>query len=65
MSTLDDPLMWGFKGFPTSDAKLGRWVLTAEDICFKNVVMSYMFRLGNISFEDMDCCLLIEDYKAF
>ncbi|XP_066349020.1 N-acylphosphatidylethanolamine synthase-like isoform X3 [Miscanthus floridulus] len=46
MSTLDDPLMWGFKGFPTSDAKLGRWVLTAEDICFKNVVMSYMFRLG-------------------
>ncbi|XP_066349021.1 N-acylphosphatidylethanolamine synthase-like isoform X4 [Miscanthus floridulus] len=43
---LDDPLMWGFKGFPTSDAKLGRWVLTAEDICFKNVVMSYMFRLG-------------------
>ncbi|KAG0527989.1 hypothetical protein BDA96_06G280700 [Sorghum bicolor] len=46
MSTLDDPLMWGFKGFPTSDAKLGRWVLTAEDICFKNAVMSYMFRLG-------------------
>ncbi|OEL25419.1 N-acylphosphatidylethanolamine synthase [Dichanthelium oligosanthes] len=46
MSTVDDPLMWGFKGFPTSDAKLGRWVLTAEDICFKNVVMSYVFRLG-------------------
>ncbi|KAK3141217.1 hypothetical protein QOZ80_4BG0331000 [Eleusine coracana subsp. coracana] len=46
MSTVDDPLMWGFKGFPTTDAKLGRWVLTAEDICFKNVVMSYMFRLG-------------------
>ncbi|CAO2044139.1 unnamed protein product [Urochloa humidicola] len=46
MSTVDDPLMWGFKGFPTSDAKLGRWVLTAEDICFRNVVMSYMFRLG-------------------
>ncbi|XP_066342985.1 N-acylphosphatidylethanolamine synthase-like [Miscanthus floridulus] len=43
---LDDPLMWGFKGFPTSDAKLGRWVLTAEDICFKNVGRSYMFRLG-------------------
>ncbi|TVU16481.1 hypothetical protein EJB05_40049, partial [Eragrostis curvula] len=43
---VDDPLMWGFKGFPTTDAKLGRWVLTAEDICFKNVVMSYMFRLG-------------------
>ncbi|RLM66460.1 N-acylphosphatidylethanolamine synthase isoform X2 [Panicum miliaceum] len=46
MSTVDDPLMWGFKGFPTSDAKLGRWVLTAEDICFRNVVMSYVFRLG-------------------
>nr|TKW24100.1 hypothetical protein SEVIR_3G030900v2 [Setaria viridis] len=43
---VDDPLMWGFKGFPTSDAKLGRWVLTAEDICFRNVVMSYVFRLG-------------------
>ncbi|XP_062227046.1 N-acylphosphatidylethanolamine synthase-like isoform X2 [Phragmites australis] len=42
----DDPLMWGFKGFPTTDAQLGRWVLTAEDICFKNVVLSYMFRLG-------------------
>jgi monolysocardiolipin acyltransferase len=38
--------MWGFKGFPITNAKLGRWVLTAEDICFKNVVMSYMFRLG-------------------
>ncbi|RLM73962.1 N-acylphosphatidylethanolamine synthase isoform X2 [Panicum miliaceum] len=46
MSTVDDPLMWGFKGFPTSNAKLGRWVLTAEDICFRNVVMSYVFRLG-------------------
>ena len=38
--------MWGFKGFPTSDATLGRWVLAAEDICFKNVVLSYLFRLG-------------------
>nr|CAB3486088.1 unnamed protein product [Digitaria exilis] len=52
MSTVDDPLMWGFKGFPTSDAKLGRWVLTAEDICFRNVVMSYMFRLGKIAQDD-------------
>lgn len=25
MSTLDDPLMWGFRGFPTTDAKLARW----------------------------------------
>ena len=43
---IDDPVMWGFKGFPTSDATLGRWVLAAEDICFKNVVLSYLFRLG-------------------
>lgn len=46
MSTLDDPLMWGFKGFPTCDAKLQRWVLSAEDICFKNPIYSYFFRLG-------------------
>lgn len=46
MSTLDDPVMWGFKGFPTSDASLARWVLAAEDICFKNTVLSYFFRLG-------------------
>ncbi|KVH92134.1 N-acylphosphatidylethanolamine synthase isoform X1 [Cynara cardunculus var. scolymus] len=46
MSTLDDPVMWGFKGFPTCDANLQRWVLAAEDICFKNTVFSYFFRLG-------------------
>ncbi|XP_039125291.1 N-acylphosphatidylethanolamine synthase isoform X2 [Dioscorea cayenensis subsp. rotundata] len=46
MSTLDDPLMWGFKGFPSMDAKLARWVLAAEDICFKNRILSYLFRLG-------------------
>lgn len=46
MSTLDDPVMWGFKSFPVTDAKLGRWVLTAEDICFKRTVLSYLFRLG-------------------
>ncbi|XP_010266316.1 PREDICTED: N-acylphosphatidylethanolamine synthase isoform X3 [Nelumbo nucifera] len=45
MSTLDDPLMWGFKEFPSADAKLARWVLAAEDICFKNVVLTYFFRL--------------------
>ncbi|XP_039125294.1 N-acylphosphatidylethanolamine synthase isoform X5 [Dioscorea cayenensis subsp. rotundata] len=45
MSTLDDPLMWGFKGFPSMDAKLARWVLAAEDICFKNRILSYLFRL--------------------
>ncbi|KAF7829095.1 N-acylphosphatidylethanolamine synthase isoform X1 [Senna tora] len=46
MSTLDDPLMWGFKGFPTFDAHCGRWVLAAEDICFRNALYSYIFRLG-------------------
>lgn len=46
MSTLDDPVMWGFKGFPTCDPKLARWVLAAEDICFKNTAFSYFFRLG-------------------
>ncbi|XP_052622790.1 N-acylphosphatidylethanolamine synthase isoform X2 [Lactuca sativa] len=46
MSTLDDPVMWGFKGFPTCNADLQRWVLAAEDICFKNPVLSYFFRLG-------------------
>ncbi|KAL8532218.1 hypothetical protein ACS0TY_008716 [Phlomoides rotata] len=46
MSTLDDPVMWGVKGFPITDSELGRWVLTAEDICFKNPVYSYCFRIG-------------------
>ncbi|XP_057809325.1 N-acylphosphatidylethanolamine synthase isoform X2 [Salvia miltiorrhiza] len=46
MSTLDDPVLWGFKGFPITDVELGRWVLAAEDICFKNPVYSYCFRLG-------------------
>lgn len=46
MSTLDDPVMWGFKGFPITDPKLARWVLAAEDICFKNALLSYFFRLG-------------------
>lgn len=46
MSTLDDPLLWGFKGFPSLDHKLARWVLAAEDICFKNAFLSYFFRLG-------------------
>lgn len=46
VSHLDDPVMWGFKGFPIMDAKMARWVLAAEDICFKNRVLSYFFRLG-------------------
>lgn len=46
---LDDPVMWGFKSFPTMDVKLARWVLAAEDICFKNTTLSYFFRLGMIS----------------
>ncbi|KAL1288713.1 hypothetical protein AAHE18_20G004000 [Arachis hypogaea] len=45
MSTLDDPAMWGFRGFPIFNTKLARWVLTAEDICFKNAVHSYIFRV--------------------
>ncbi|MFQ6628916.1 hypothetical protein Gotur_006597 [Gossypium turneri] len=43
---LDDPLLWGFKGFPSLDANLARWVLSAEDICFKNYALTYFFRLG-------------------
>ncbi|XP_004287699.1 PREDICTED: N-acylphosphatidylethanolamine synthase-like [Fragaria vesca subsp. vesca] len=46
MSTLDDPLLWGIKGFPICDANLTRWVLAAEDICFKSSPLSYFFRLG-------------------
>ncbi|KAL5572821.1 hypothetical protein UlMin_022418 [Ulmus minor] len=38
MSTLDDTIMWGFKGFPSTDANLARWVLAAEDICFNNLI---------------------------
>ncbi|KAH1043800.1 hypothetical protein GLYMA_09G195000v4 [Glycine max] len=45
MSTLDDPVMWGFKGFPIFDTNLARWVLAAEDICFRNALYSYIFRL--------------------
>ncbi|KAJ6417452.1 hypothetical protein OIU84_003216 [Salix udensis] len=46
MSTLDDPVMWGFKGFPISDSNLARWALAAEDICFKNPLLTYFFRTG-------------------
>ncbi|XP_047154882.1 N-acylphosphatidylethanolamine synthase-like isoform X3 [Vigna umbellata] len=46
MSTLDDPAMWGFKGFPIFDTKLARWVLAAEDICFRNALYSYIFRVA-------------------
>ncbi|XP_039061501.1 N-acylphosphatidylethanolamine synthase-like isoform X2 [Hibiscus syriacus] len=52
MSTLDDPLLWGFKGFPSVDAKLARWALAAEDICFKNSLFTYFFRLGKVCQED-------------
>lgn len=45
MTTLDDPLMWGVKGF-TSDPNLARWILAADDICFTNPIFSYFFRLG-------------------
>ena len=46
MSVLDDPLLWGFQGFPSMDSKLARWVLAAEDICFTNKFSSYFFRIG-------------------
>lgn len=46
MSTLDDPLIWGFKGSPITDWKQARWTLTAEDICFTNPFFTYFFRLG-------------------
>ncbi|KAL8125333.1 N-acylphosphatidylethanolamine synthase [Apium graveolens] len=46
MSTLDDPVMWGFQGFPTCDAGFARWALAAHDICFNNTLLSYFFRLG-------------------
>lgn len=57
MSTLDDPAMWGFKGFPIFDTKLARWVLAAEDICFRNPLYSYVFRTGNFTFHI--CSLLL------
>ncbi|VYS51444.1 unnamed protein product [Arabidopsis thaliana] len=47
MSTLDDPVMWGaFKGLLSLDPELARWVLAAEDICFRNPIFSYIFRTG-------------------
>lgn len=49
MSTMDDPFLWGFKGFPITDAKLSRWALAAEDICFKSSMLSYFFRLGKVN----------------
>lgn len=67
MSTLDDPLLWGFRGFPVIDHKLGRWVLAAEDICFKNSILSYFFRLGkqtilflffSLNFFSLNCLFL-------
>ena len=47
--SLDDPVMWGgFKGLLSLDPELARWVLAAEDICFKNPVFSYIFRTGKL-----------------
>lgn len=51
--------MWGMKGFPITDAELGRWVLAAEDICFKNPVLSYMFRLGVYIIYDVLSLLIV------
>lgn len=45
--SLDDPVMWGaFKGLLSLDPALARWVLAAEDICFRNPIFSYIFRTG-------------------
>lgn len=55
--------MWGFKGFPTMDARLQRWVLAAEDICFKNSLLSYLFRLG--LFLSTFPSFLLEKYLPF
>lgn len=44
--SVDDPAMWGFKGFPIFDTQSARWVLAAEDICFRNALYSYIFRVG-------------------
>ncbi|XP_020890473.1 N-acylphosphatidylethanolamine synthase isoform X2 [Arabidopsis lyrata subsp. lyrata] len=39
--------MWGaFKGLLSLDPELARWVLAAEDICFRNPIFSYIFRTG-------------------
>ncbi|KAH6822665.1 Phospholipid/glycerol acyltransferase family protein [Perilla frutescens var. hirtella] len=59
MSTLDDPVMWGLKGFPTSDPDLGRWVLAAEDICFKNPVYQLPETLVKVSLKLTGKCIPI------
>ncbi|KAI3750476.1 hypothetical protein L2E82_21114 [Cichorium intybus] len=47
ISRLDDPVMWGFKGFPTCNADPQRWVLAVgwRDL-LKNPILSYFFSLG-------------------
>lgn len=49
--SLDDPVMWGgFKGLLLLDPEFARWVLAAEDICFRNPIFSYIFRTGMLRF---------------
>jgi hypothetical protein len=43
------PAYAGIQGFSDYKCKASKAVLTAEQICFKNVVMSYMFRIGEPS----------------
>ncbi|WOG99734.1 hypothetical protein DCAR_0519089 [Daucus carota subsp. sativus] len=52
---LDDPVIRGFKGFPTSGPRQGcSWALATQDICFKNLPLSYFFTLGENMNEALD-----------
>ncbi|RVX08356.1 N-acylphosphatidylethanolamine synthase [Vitis vinifera] len=44
--SLDDPNHVGIQRFSLNGCKLARWVLAAEDICFKNALLLYFFWLG-------------------
>jgi hypothetical protein len=62
--------MWGFKGFPIFDSNLARWALAAEDICFKNSLLSYFFRIGiffSLLIFVLNCllCLLVLEFSLF
>lgn len=65
VNSLDDPVMWGaFKGLLSLDPELARWVLAAEDICFKNPIFSYIFRTG-MSLFFVASSLLKDCYQIF
>lgn len=63
--------MWGaFKGLLSLDPELARWVLAAEDICFRNPIFSYIFRTGMSHFffaasslgKDCNLCIVLVLY---